>query len=135
VKSQKFFYFELKTSGMSGYKTLKAFMKAKEVASLIFEFSKKFPVEERYSLTDQIRRSSRSVCACIAESYRKRKYPAHFVSKLTDSDMENAETEVWLDFANEYNYIDQETYRKIYSLNEEVAKLLQYMINHPEKFM
>ena len=120
---------------MPGYKTLKAFQKAKEVANLIYDASKNFPTEERYSLTDQIRRSSRSVCACIAESYRKRQYPAHFVSKLTDSDMENAETEVWLDFANEYNYIDQETYRKIYSLNEEVAKLLQYMINNPDKFI
>ncbi len=110
-------------------------MKAKEVANLIFEASKKFPIEERYSLTDQVRRSSRSVCACIAESYRKRKYPAHFVSKLTDSDMENAETEVWLDFAIEYRYLDAETYQKIYSLNEEVAKLLQYMITHPEKFI
>jgi four helix bundle protein len=120
---------------MPGYKTLKAFQKAKEVANLIYDASKNFPIEERYSLTDQIRRSSRSVCACIAESYRKRKYPAHFISKLTDSDMENAETEVWLDFANDYNYLHEETYRKIYSLNEEVAKLLQYMINNPEKFM
>jgi four helix bundle protein len=120
---------------MPGYKTLKAFQKAKEVAHLIFIASKRFPVEERYSLTDQIRRSSRSVCACIAESYRKRKYPAHFVSKLTDADMDNTETEVWLDFAIEYNYLDKEMYEKAYSLNEEVAKLLQYMINHPEKFM
>lgn len=120
---------------MPGYKTLKTFQKAKEVAHLIFIASKSFPVEERYSLTDQVRRSSRSVCACIAESYRKRKYPAHFVSKLTDADMENAETEVWLDFAIEYNYLDKEMYEKAYSLNEEVAKLLQYMINHPEKFM
>lgn len=125
----------MKTPRMPGYKTLKAFQKAKEVANLIYDASKNFPTEERYSLTDQIRRSSRSVCACVAESYRKRKYPAYFVSKLTDSDMENAETEVWLDFANDYNYIDQETYRKIYSLNEEVAKLLQYMINNPDKFI
>nr|WP_294903360.1 four helix bundle protein [uncultured Lacibacter sp.] len=120
---------------MSGYKTLKAFQKAKEVAHLIFEASKKFPIEEKYSLTDQVRRSSRSVCACIAEAYRKRKYPAHFISKLTDADMENGETEVWLDFAHEYTYIDVQTYQKAYSLNEEVAKLLQYMINNPEKFM
>ena len=120
---------------MPGYKTLKAFQKAKEVANLIFIVSKSFPVEERYSLTDQVRRSSRSVCASIAESYRKRKYPAHFVSKLTDADMENAETEVWLDFAYEYNYLNKDTYQKANSVNEEVAKLLQYMINHPEKFM
>lgn len=97
---------------MPGYKTLLAFQKAKEVADLVFAASKKFPPEEKYSLTDQIRRSSRSVCACIVESYRKRKYPAHFVSKLTDADMENGETEVWLDFANDYEYLDKESFKK-----------------------
>lgn len=120
---------------MPGYKTLIAFTKAKQVANEIFIISKQFPPEEKFSLTDQLRRSSRSVCACIAEAYRKRKYPAHFVSKLTDSDMENAETEVWLDFALECNYLSAEKHQLIYSLNEEVAKLLAYMINHPEKYL
>ncbi|MBY0478085.1 MAG: four helix bundle protein [Chitinophagaceae bacterium] len=120
---------------MPGYKTLLAYQKAKQVADAIFLASKKFPIEERYSLTDQIRRSSRAVCACMGEAYRKRKYPAHFVSKLTDSDMENGETEVWLDFAKDCSYLKAEEYQTIYSQNEEVAKLLAYMINHPEKFL
>lgn len=120
---------------MPGYKTLLAYQKAKQVADQIFIVSKDFPPEEKYSLTDQIRRSSRSVCACISEAYRKRKYPAHFVSKLTDSDMENAETEVWLDFAKDCNYLPVEKHTMLYSLNEEVAKLLAYMISHPEKFL
>jgi four helix bundle protein len=119
---------------MPGYKTLLAFQKAKEVADLIFSISKKFPPEEKFSLTDQIRRSSRSVCACIAEAYRKRRYQAHFISKLTDADMENGETEVWLDFSKDCDYIDTEVHQKIYLLNEEVARLLLYMINNPEKF-
>lgn len=120
---------------MPGYKDLLAYKKAKQVADSIFALSKYFPPEEKYSLTDQIRRSSRSVCACIAEAYRKRKYPAHFVSKLTDADMENAETEVWLDFANDYHYINIEDHQQIISLNNETGKLLGYMIDHPEKFI
>jgi four helix bundle protein len=120
---------------MPGYKTLLAYQKAKQVADEIFIVSKAFPAEEKYSLTDQIRRSSRSVCACISEAYRKRKYPAHFVSKLTDADMENGETEVWLDFAKDCNYLAQEKYKALYALNEEAAKLLAYMISHPEKFL
>lgn len=104
------------------------------MADEIFELSKLFPKEEKYSLTDQIRRSSRSVCACIAEAYRKRRYPAHFVSKLTDADMENAETEVWLDFANDYKYIAADKYQSIVLLNNEAGRLLGYMIDHPEKF-
>lgn len=120
---------------MAGYKSLLAFIKAKQVADEIFELSKTFPVEERYSLTDQIRRSSRSVCACIAEAYRKRRYPAHFISKLTDADMENAETEVWLEFSNDYKYIPAEKYQSIVSLNNEAGKLLGFMIEHPDKFI
>ena len=120
---------------MPGYKELLAYKKAKQVADAIFAVSKSFPPEEKYSLTDQIRRSSRSVCANIAEAYRKRKYPAHFVSKLTDADMENAETEVWLDFANDFKYIAAEEHQRIISLNNEAGKLLGYMINHPDKFI
>ena len=74
------------------FKKLLAYQKAYELAMVIFEISKSFPKEETYSLTDQIRRSSRSVCANISESYRKRRYPKHFISKLTDSDGENSET-------------------------------------------
>ena len=100
----------------------------------IYELSKSFPLEEKYSLTDQIRRSSRSVCANIAEAYRKRRYPNHFISKLTDSDAENSETNVWLEFAFECNYITKEIYQKLSVKNIEIGKLINYMINNPGKF-
>ncbi len=81
------------------FKELRVYQHAFAAATRIYRLSKRWPAEERYSLTDQIRRSSRSVCANIAEAWRKRRYPAHFVSKLSDSDSEAAETQVWLDFA------------------------------------
>lgn len=111
-----------------------AYQKAKQVADEIFILSKSFPPEERYSLNDQISRSSRSVCASIAEAYRKRQYVAHFVSKLTDADMENGETEVWLDFSRDCNYVTIEKYEGL-MLHNEAGKLLHYMIDHPEKFI
>jgi four helix bundle protein len=80
-------------------KETKVYKLAFELAMEIFEISKKFPKEERYSLTDQIRRSSRSVCICLLEAYRKKRYAAHFVAKASDSDMENSETGGWLDFS------------------------------------
>lgn len=120
---------------MSDFKDLIAYKKAKELANAIFECSKKFPSEEKYSLTDQVCRSSRSVCACIAESYRKRKYPAHFISKLSDADMENAETGVWLDFSMDCKYIADTEYTFLINLNGEVGKLLGYMMSHPDKFL
>jgi four helix bundle protein len=85
-------------------------------------------------LTDQIRRSSRSVTVNIAEAYRKRKYIKHFISKLTDADAENSETTVWLDFAVSCNYIEVSRVETLKTLSNEVGKLLNYMINHPEKF-
>lgn len=100
----------------------------------IFEETKTFPREERYALTDQIRRSSRSVSANIAESYAKRRYPKHFISKLTDSDGENLETQSWLQFAKACNYISEETYDQLFKQSVEVAKLIHYMINNPGKF-
>lgn len=84
---------------VQNYTELKVYQLAFTSAMRIYELSKKWPTEEKYSLTDQIRRSSRSVCGNIAEAWRKRRYPAHFVSKLSDADTEAAETEVWLDFA------------------------------------
>lgn len=100
----------------------------------IFNLSRSFPAEEKYSLTDQIRRSSRSVCANIAESYRKRRYVNHFISKLTDSDAENSETNVWLGFALHCNYISQEKFTELTLKNTEVGKIINYMINNPAKF-
>ena len=116
------------------FKKLLAYSKAFEVAMEIFELSKSFPKEEKYSLTDQIRRSSRSVCANIAEAYRKRRYEKHFISKLTDSDAENSETQTWIDFALSCKYITSEDAEKLSNRNSEVGKLIHYMINNPGKF-
>ncbi len=116
------------------FKKLLAYQKSFDLAMSIFEISKSFPKEETYSLTDQIRRSSRSVSANIAESYRKRRYPKHFISKLTDADGENSETSTWLDYALACSYIEKEDYTKCVSEGKEVGKLLNYMINNPGKF-
>ncbi len=100
----------------------------------IFEISKTFPVEERYALTDQIRRSSRSVAAAIAESYGKRKYPKYFINKLTDSDSENLETQTWLRFALECKYIDSGEFERLMDESTQVGKLISHMLRFPEKF-
>jgi len=114
---------------------LLAYKKAFELAMEIFHLSKKFPKEEQYSLTDQIRRSTRSVNTNLAEAYRKRRYPNHFVSKVSDADMENGETQVWLEFALACEYISTDQYDKLDEKSEEVAKLLVYMMSNPEKFL
>lgn len=116
------------------YQNLLAYKKGFEVAMEVFEISKTFPKEVTYSLTDQIRRSSRSVCANIAEAYRKREYPKHFHSKLTDSDAENSETQTWLEFALACKYINEETFNKLTERNNEVGKLINYMLLNPGKF-
>jgi four helix bundle protein len=116
------------------FKKLLAYQKSFELAMLIFEISKSFPKEETYALTDQIRRSSRSVSANIAEAYRKRIYPKHFTSKLTDADGENSETNTWLDFALACNYLDKEKHIELTQQGKEVGKLINYMINNPSKF-
>lgn len=116
------------------FKELLAYKKSFELAMEIFKISKIFPKEEKYSLTDQIRRSSRSVSANIAESYRKRRYTNHFISKLTDSDAENSETNVWLEFALKCEYINQEKFDCLNAKNHEIGKLINYMINNPSKF-
>ena len=100
----------------------------------IFHESKMFPKEERYALTDQIRRSSRSVVANLAEGYRKRQYPKMFLSKLSDADGEAAETQVWLDFAHDCGYVAPEQYATLIRGYEEVGRLLGSMIASPDKF-
>ena len=117
-----------------GYRELFAFQKAFQLALDIFEITKEFPRDEKYSLTDQIRRSSRSVCANIGEAYRKRTYPKHFFSKLSDSDAENTETQVWLDFAVKLGYISNHKYNALIESSEEVGKLINFMMNNPKKF-
>lgn len=119
---------------MSGHKSLRVYQLAYELAMEIFHLSKEFPPEERYSLTDQIRRSSRSVPGNIAEGYRKRQYPKMFVSKLADSDGEVAETQNWLDFSLSCGYISSEAHNSLYSRYESVGGMLGNMMQHPEKF-
>ncbi|HVS91977.1 MAG TPA: four helix bundle protein [Mucilaginibacter sp.] len=119
---------------MGSFRELIAYKKAFSLSMGIFQETKSFPKEETYSLIDQIRRSSRSVFACIAEAYKKRRYPHHFVSKLTDADMENGETQAWLDASLACECITQEQFNQLNQQSEEVTRLLIYMINNPEKF-
>ncbi len=101
---------------------------------MIFEESRKFPPEERYSMTDQIRKSSRSVCANLAEAFRKRKYPNFFVSKLSDSEGEAAETQVWLDFALKCSYISNNVYDELFLKYDNIIGKLVTMSQQPEKW-
>ena len=116
------------------FQDLLAYQKSFTLAMKIFQITKLFPKEEMYSLTDQIRRSSRSVPVTIAEAYRKREYPKHFHSKLTDSDAENSETQSWLQFSLECEYINQNMYDELINESNEVGKLINFMILNPEKF-
>ncbi|MBR8829453.1 MAG: four helix bundle protein [Gomphosphaeria aponina SAG 52.96 = DSM 107014] len=117
------------------HKDLKVYQKAFFAAMEIFELSKKFPQEEKYSLTDQIRRSSRSVCANLAEAWRKRRYQAAFLAKLNDCEAEAAETQTWLDFAIKCQYLDSETGQKILAIYDEVLSILVKIINNPNPWL
>ncbi len=118
----------------SGFKALKVYRLSYSLAMRIFNESKTFPAEEKYSLTDQIRRSSRSVCVNISEAYRKRIYPAHFKSKMTDADAECSETLVWLDFAFDCDYLDKVSNKEILEGYNQVGKMIGFMVKNPEKF-
>jgi four helix bundle protein len=111
-----------------------AYQKATLLAERVFYASLNFPREEKYSLTDQVRRSSRSVCANLAEASAKRRYPKNWVSKFTDCSGETAETQVWLMFALDCEYIDQSAFDELISLTEEVARFLNYMIKNSKQF-
>ena len=119
---------------LRGHRDLKVYQLAYKLAMEIFYESKAFPKEERYSLTDQIRRSSRSVAANLAEAFRKRRYPNMFISKLFDSDAEATETQVWLDFCLDCGYLSRERHEQLIKGYEEVGKMLGGMIATPEKF-
>lgn len=119
---------------LQGHRDLKVYQLAYDLAMEIFRLSKRFPREEIYSLTDQIRRSSRSVAANIAEGFRKRRYPNHFVSKLTDCDAEATETQVWIDFAFDCGYLSLENHEHLTQGYEEVGKMLFGMMAEPTKF-
>jgi len=120
---------------LKGHRDLKVYQLAYKLAMDIFNASKSFPAEEKYSLTDQIRRSSRSVTANIAEGFRKRQYPKMFVSKLADADGEATETQVWLDFARDSEYLSPELHTELIKGYEDVGKMLGSMMSMPEKFM
>lgn len=119
---------------MSGHKDLKVFQMAYRLAMEIFRLTKNFPAEEKYSLTDQIRRSSRSVAVNLAEGYRKRQYPKMFVNKLSDSDGEATETQVWLEFSKDCGYLSADVCQKLLNEYEEVGRMLGGMMLHPERF-
>ncbi len=116
------------------HKDLRVYQLSFEAGMEVFELTKKFPKEERYSLTDQIRRSSRSVSGNIAEAWRKRRYPKSFVSKLSDSEGEAAETQVWLDYALACKYIENEEHDKIYDKYEHIIAMLTNMTTKPEQW-
>jgi len=116
------------------HKDLKVYQLAYEAALEIHEITKSFPQEEKYSLIDQIRRSSRSVCANIAEAFRKRRYPKNFVLKLSDSEAESSETQVWLDFSESFGYIDFKTHKELYDKYEHIIAMLINMGNKPESW-
>ncbi len=121
-------------SNYRGFRDLIVYQKSYKLAMELFEITKSFPRDEKYSLVDQVRRSSRSVPANIAEAWVKRKYPKSFVSKLLDSLAEEAETEVWIDMSRDCKYIDDQLHNSLLERYQEVAKMLNSMINTPEKF-
>jgi four helix bundle protein len=116
-------------------KEMVVYVKSYGLAMRVFEVSKRFPNEEKYALTSQIRRSSRSVCMNLREAWAKRRYQANFVSKLTDCDGENQETETSLDFAHDCQYITDDEHAELVGVNREVGSMLGSMIGTPEKFL
>ena len=110
---------------------LEVYERAIAAAMKLFSATKAFPGEERYSLTDQIRRSSRSICANLAEAWRKRRYQAAFISKLSDAEAEVAETQVWLQFAVECKYLDRAIAKDLYAEYDSITAMFVHMINHP----
>jgi four helix bundle protein len=117
-----------------GHRDLKVFQRGYSLAQKIFEMSKTFPKEERYSLTDQIRRSSRSVAANIAEAFRKARYPNLFLSRMADADAEATETQVWVDFARDCGYLSKEQSKELLSGYEEVGRMLGKILSDPSAF-
>ena len=120
---------------MFEFKNLTVYKKAFALGMDIFEITTGFPKEEQYSLTSQIRRSSRSVYGNIAEAYRKRMYEAYFISKSSDADAENSETSAWVDTAFACKYINEEVKNNLTKKIEEIGRLLNHMIENPEKYL
>lgn len=124
----------MEKEGYRGYRDLKVYKLSYQLALEIFEITKKFPRDERYSLTDQIRRSSRSVPANLAEAWKKRRYKKAFVSKIIDCAGEAGETEVWLDFSKDFGYMNSDKYDDLMNRYDEVNRMLCGMIDKAEKF-
>ena len=116
-------------------KDLNVYGKGYELAMRVFELSKEFPVEEKFALTSQIRRSSRSVCLNLREAWAKRRYEAHFISKLTDCDGENSETDSSLDFAKDCGYITPAQHAELVALSGEIGRMPGSMIKDPSSFL
>ncbi|NLD37655.1 MAG: four helix bundle protein [Desulfatiglans sp.] len=116
-------------------KELNVYKLAYELAMEIYQVSKEWPLEEKYSMTDQIRRASRSVCSNLREAWAKRRYEAHFISKITDSDGENSETDTWLDFALDCGYLNEVNHKHLTEKCSEVGKMLGAMLKNPKKFL
>lgn len=116
-------------------KDLEVYKKAYSLALDVFEVTKQFPPEEKFSLTSQIRRSSRSVCGNLREAWAKRRYEAHFIAKLTDVDGENGETETWLDFAKDNKYITPDTHTVLTERNREIGRMIGSMLKNPYPFL
>ena len=115
-------------------KELDAYRLAYGLAMEIFQLSKKWPAEEKYSLTDQVRRSSRSVCANLREAWAKRRYESHFLSKLSDCDGENSETDTWLDFARDCGYITTADHKRLVADCKRVGAMLGALLKNPTPF-
>jgi len=113
------------------FRDLTVYKKSFNLAMFVFDLTQKFPPEEKYALSDQVRRSSRSVCRAIGEGYRKRRYPKHFISKISDADMENTETQISMDFAFACGYITKKENLEVRTRSEEIGKLLNHMMNNP----
>ena len=123
-----------KTKRIGSVRELEVYRLAFDTAMEIFEISKNFPVEEKYSLTDQIRRSSRSVCTNLAEGWRKRRYKAVFINKLSDAEQEAAETQTWLEFALMCNYINKQIFEKLDDKYEHIFAMLITMERRADTF-
>lgn len=125
----------MKTQQVRSHRDLEVYRKAFDVSMRIFKLSRAFPAEERYSLTDQIRRSSRSVCANLAEAWRKRRYEKAFLLKLNDSEAEAAETQTWLEYAVHCGYLEADTARELFQEYDHILGKLVNMINKPTPWL
>lgn len=123
-----------KKKDINHFRDLSVYQQAFERANIIYELTKKYPSFEKWSMTDQIRRSSRSICSNIAESWRKRNYKKMFISKLSDSMMEASETQTWLEFSLKYEYINKSTFDQLDNDYENIIKMLNSMIINADKF-